>query len=109
MKKKKEEYFTALCILLVLLNIGDLWSTYLILNIGGFELNPFARWIFDTSSLLSGGILWKIAVVVITLCLVFKCKKKDMTLALITLAIIVGMLAATVFSNIMAYWHMTHI
>lgn len=112
MAKKKtkqqitDEVFLVLSILLVILNIGDIWSTYLLLNSGGFEMNPLAAWIFANFGFFVGGIIWKVAGVVITLKLVYMSKKHNTIIAACVLSIIVGMLAMTVISNFGSYLYM---
>jgi hypothetical protein len=83
--------------ILYILNLADLASTFFALSIGLDELNPIARFLFDTHPMLAAFV--KIVPMFFLCRFIAKCGKKD-NMSAIVYWILVGWYAATVVLNI---------
>jgi hypothetical protein len=97
--KEYKKYWIGYIILLVLANIGDIVTTFVVLHLGGIEGNPAAAYMFSKYGLfvsvliklsLTAFVVWLTAIIV---------KRKRYTLAITLIAVIVGLTMATVISN----------
>jgi hypothetical protein len=62
-----------------LLNVADFWLTLRVLGNGGGEVNPIMRSLFDVGPVWAG--LFKMAAIVLTSLLVWRCRSYRMALA----------------------------
>jgi len=100
------KYFIIFFILLGVFNLLDVVTTYIVLNYGGIEGNPAARFLFDNV-----GMFWSIIVKILMTCFVIWClsysRNKNEYVALSLLAFVVGITAATVYSNFLIVINLT--
>jgi hypothetical protein len=100
------KYFIILFTLLIIFNIADIVSTFQVIGMGAFEGNPFARWLFGWSGLM-GAIFGKIFMLVVVISCLLIARTKNELIALTLLAFVVGITAATVYSNFLIFLNLT--
>lgn len=60
---------------LVCLNIFDLYSTNILLDLGAYEANPVAKWIIDKSGVIPGLLIYKISIIIFLGIIVYRALK----------------------------------